>query len=127
MQLAEAPWGAAVPEGIQIATSFQSWVRERLAPVPPEVGASLREAGLQTLDDYDELAATAFLERSLSFIAQLPDLHRQVLIVVGNIHLLAAEPGYDVSHSEPRWRSTIFVSLPDREDTVGALRLAESI
>jgi HEXXH motif-containing protein len=47
--------------------------------------------------------------------------------VVGDIHLLRAAPGYDVSHSEPRWRRRIFVSVPERADDLGALRLAESV
>jgi HEXXH motif-containing protein len=47
--------------------------------------------------------------------------------VVGSIHLLAAASGYDISHSEPRWRQRIFVSVPERSDELGGLRLAESV
>ncbi len=46
---------------------------------------------------------------------------------VGEVHILKATPGFDVSHSEPQWRSRIFVSTPERSDLIGALRLAESI
>lgn len=47
--------------------------------------------------------------------------------VIGELHLLRAEPGYDVSHSEPRWRRKIFVSIPERYDEIGEVRLAESL
>ena len=50
-----------------------------------------------------------------------------MLHLVRNIHPLAAEPGYDVSHSQPRWREAIFVSCPERGDDIGAIRLAESV
>jgi HEXXH motif-containing protein len=46
---------------------------------------------------------------------------------VGKVYLLRAAAGYDISHSEPQWKSWIFVSLPDRADSVGALRLAEGV
>jgi HEXXH motif-containing protein len=46
---------------------------------------------------------------------------------VNELHLLRADPGYDVSHSQPRWRSRVFVSIPDRSDDIGALRFAEGL
>jgi HEXXH motif-containing protein len=46
---------------------------------------------------------------------------------VSEVHLLEAEAGFDISHSEPQWRTRIFVSTPKRNDIVGALRLAESV
>lgn len=60
-------------------------------------------------------------------IGRCEDLARIVHDVVGVVHLLRAPPEYDVSHSEPRWKDRIFVSLPDRVDGVGALRLAEGV
>jgi HEXXH motif-containing protein len=56
-----------------------------------------------------------------------PSLAATSAQVVGDIHLLRAARGYDVSHSEPRWRRRIFVSVPERVDDIGALRLAESV
>lgn len=61
------------------------------------------------------------------WIARMPQLARVCRDVVHFIHLLEAEAGYDLSHSEPRWRNTILVSVPEREDQIGALRLAESV
>lgn len=62
-----------------------------------------------------------------ALLDQVPDLASVVCERVGAVHALAAEPGYDVSHSQPRWRDRIFVSFPDRTDEVGDLRLAESV
>lgn len=58
---------------------------------------------------------------------RVPDLARIVSRTVGTIHPLAAKPGYDVSHSQPRWRDRIFISFPERLDEIGGLRLAESV
>lgn len=60
-------------------------------------------------------------------LANVPDLARVVAGTVRTIHPLAAEAGYDVSHSQPRWRDLIFVSFPDTQDLPGDLRLAESV
>lgn len=62
-----------------------------------------------------------------ALIAEVPDLHGAVRAAVMHVHPIDAPPGYDVSHSEPRWRTTVFVSIPERADTVGRMRLAESI
>ena len=72
--------------------------------------------------------STAQLARSAArLIAQAPSLEATAFSAVQNIHLLTADPGYDISHSEPRWRTSIFVSRPDRINHVGELRFAECI
>jgi HEXXH motif-containing protein len=126
MRLGKAPWllyGAVDTKLIP----YQSWMKDRLNVASSELGAELRTAGLNTLDDVTVPVACALFERSLALIFQMPDLYRQVVEVVARVYLLKAEPGYDISHSEPRWRTTIFVSLPERDDEIGALRLSESI
>ena len=60
-------------------------------------------------------------------ITWAPGLAAIVATRVSAIHLVRADPGYDVSHSEPHWRDRIFVSVPDRHDEVGVLRLAEEV
>ena len=96
----------------------------RLAPVPAEVAAALRAEGL-------EAAPSDGLEGRLDAVAGLvglsPELAAIVLATVATVHPLFADPGFDVSHSQPRWRDRIFVSFPERNDEVGALRLAESV
>ncbi|WP_365988317.1 HEXXH motif-containing putative peptide modification protein [Mesorhizobium sp.] len=69
----------------------------------------------------------ARLEAVDNLLRQVPDLARIVSRAVRSIHPLAAEPGYDVSHSQPIWRARIFVSFPERQDEIGELRLAESV
>jgi HEXXH motif-containing protein len=60
-------------------------------------------------------------------LGHVPDLARIVAASVVAIYPLVAKPGYDVSHSQPRWPNLIFVSFPEREDCIGDLRLAESV
>ena len=96
----------------------------KLAPIPAEIAAALRVEGL-------EAASSDGLEGRLDAVAGLvefsPDLAAIVSATVATVHPLSAEPGFDVSHSQPRWRDRIFVSFPERDDEVGALRLAESV
>lgn len=46
---------------------------------------------------------------------------------VREVTLLEAAPGYDVSHSEPRWPNAIFVSSPAEREPASALRLLENV
>jgi HEXXH motif-containing protein len=71
-------------------------------------------------------APLALLDGAEGWIRLAPDLEAIAARVVRSLHVLIAEPGFDISHSEPRWRSTIFLSIPERADSVGALRFAES-
>jgi HEXXH motif-containing protein len=91
----------------------------------PPVCRHVEAQGLivRKLDDSD----VALLKRAEKLIELVPSLATVVESLVYEIHLLAAEPGYDVSHSEPHWCSKIFVSIPERSDEVGALRLAEAV
>ncbi len=57
----------------------------------------------------------------------VPRLALSVHAVVGEVVLLKAGPAFDISHSEPRWPQTIFVSVPSRPGQVSALRAAENI
>ena len=75
----------------------------------------------------DAEVPAALVLQTAQWIGMEPSLAAISAEVVDDIHLLRASSGYDVSHSEPRWRRRIFVSVPERHDDVGALRLAESI
>jgi len=68
-----------------------------------------------------------FAQAAENLIALVPSLLSLVERSVAEVHLLSAEANYDISHSEPHWRSRIFVSTPERTDSIGALRFAESI
>lgn len=99
-------------------------VRTLLTAVPRDMFNALKE---------EELVADSSvgLEDRLNAVDNLlagsPDLAAVVSATVVAIHPLSAPPGYDVSHSQPKWRDRIFVSFPERDDEVGALRLAESV
>lgn len=108
-----------LPEG------FTAKLGARARPVPPSIAPNLRAAGL-ILAEPNALSAPP-LRAALSWIARVPNLASIVEATVSEIHFLEAEPGYDISHSEPQWRTRIFVSIPDCDGAVGALRLAESI
>ena len=127
MWSADAPWRPRCPSTAGSDTPERPVVLDLVAPVSLDVEDELQASGLFALTDYRARSVGTLLQRSFSYIADVPGLHSQVLAAVRCIHMLIAEPGYDISHSEPRWRTTIFVSLPDRVDDIGALRLAESI
>ncbi|WP_408891854.1 aKG-HExxH-type peptide beta-hydroxylase [Novacetimonas pomaceti] len=104
---------------------FHADLLRRVTPAPPEIAEELAARGLVSVESSP--ASTRLLGAALSWIIRLQDLASLIYASVTDIHFLESETGYDVSHSEPRWRSTIFVSVPDRSDDIGALRLAESV
>lgn len=124
--LLDEPW--RLP-GLEISVAARSptadWLWHRVAQAPPEVAAHVRDEGL-ALAEIDHADGRLFFDAA-NAITWAPSLAAIVATRVRAIHLLHAEPGYDVSHSEPRWRERIFASVPNRSDDVGALRLAESI
>ena len=105
----------------------ERWILGRLRAAPRKLVEAIRDAGLEPSGPEMAPAVSNLFEQAAGLIAQVPDLHHVVEAMVRHVHPLEALPGYDVSHSEPRWRTTIFVSVPERRDIVGALRLAESI
>ena len=121
------PWLPADVHKGSSASPIKSWIIERLGPVPADLASHLRTAGLDPAPPGMVRDAWALFEQAVGLIARVPDLQHAIAAVVGHVHALKAPPGYDVSHSEPRWRTTIFVSIPEISDAVGALRLAESI
>lgn len=101
------------------------WLWSRVVPPPPEIAAHVREGGLELADPRD-IDGAMFAEAAVD-ISAVPSLLAIVATRVRSVHLVRANPGYDVSHSEPQWRDRIFVSVPERSDRIGALRLAESV
>lgn len=99
-------------------------LRLLLTDVPRDALEALDEEGLATMP-CDGLGSR--LDAVDDLLALAPDLATIVHATVAAIHPLLAQPGYDVSHSQPRWRDRIFVSFPERTDEIGALRLVESV
>jgi hypothetical protein len=85
----------------------------------------MRTSGLEVSSQ--ERPPNSFFTKTQSCIAVVPTLVSVCALVIGEMHLLRAPPEYDISHSEPRWRRRIFVSVPERLDFIGAVRFAESI
>jgi HEXXH motif-containing protein len=118
-----APWNFGQPAGRNSSLGFTP-LGGLLRPVPSELLLALREEGLHTVS-IDGLPAQ--LEAVDRLLKRVPDLAEIVSRTLAVIHPLAARPGYDISHSQPRWRDKIFVSFPERLDEIGSLRLAESV
>ena len=119
------PWCDGEIRTPMLPECFAAKLGARARSVPPSIAPILRAAGL-VLAEPNALSAP-LLRAALSWIARVPNLASIVEATVSEIHFLEAEACYDISHSEPRWRTRIFVSIPDCDGAVGALRLAESI
>lgn len=118
-----APWLlGSVPQGAGKSAPLR--LGPRLASIPAEIIAALR---VERLEAGPMVGLAGRLDVVDGLVALSPELAAIVSAAVATVHPLAAEPGYDVSHSQPRWRDRIFVSFPERADEVGALRLAESV
>jgi HEXXH motif-containing protein len=122
----DEPWRLPGLEiSVAAAPPNADWLWPRVIPAPPDVAADVLAGGLQ-LADIKEGDIRMFAQAAEA-IAWVPSLAAIVTTRVNAIHLLHGEPGYDVSHSEPHWRDRIFVSVPERRDKIGALRLAEGV
>jgi HEXXH motif-containing protein len=125
MPMASAPW--RIDDGVFTEPEERKdalWLWERLSDATPDIQSHIAEGGLTTGDAHGR--ATLFAAAA-GAIDAVPDLAGIVRTRVGHVHVLAAPPGYDISHSEPRWADRIFISVPERSGGVGALRLAESV
>lgn len=119
----DAPWRfGSPPDPARVVPA--ATLASRVKPVPEALAAAIEEEGLRTAPAGE---LRGLMPRAQLWLGLSPEFERLVRQLVRDIHPLAAEPGYDVSHSQPRWREAIFVSCPERGDDVGALRLAESV
>lgn len=103
----------------------EDWLWPRVIAPLPAIADHVQDCGLQ-IANIDHAYNGLFMKAAKA-IEWVPSLAAIVATRVVAVHLLRADPGYDVSHSEPRWQDRIFVSVPDRDDEVGALRLAEGV
>src|SRR5712671_782963 len=104
-----------------------TWLFDRLISPKNQVRVELRGRGFNFRDEQKGDAIRSVLESSARLLATTPSLEAAVERSVLEIVLLDAQSGYDVSHSEPRWPETIFVSMPTDGGQVGALRTLENI
>ncbi len=121
-----APW-ILLDEAGDPATPWPGDLASRLVRTDPALAAELADVGLLTASLATHGSARAAIVEAERLIACIPSLHATLVRCVHEIHLLHVEDdAYDVSHSEPRWRTRIFVSCP-RPSEVSGLREAEAI
>lgn len=122
----DKPWNLAGMEiSLAAAPPQPDWLWSRVVAPTSDIAVHVQSSGLQITDVED--ADRDLFTKGAEAISRVPNLAAIVATRVAAVHLLRADPGYDVSHSEPQWRDRIFVSVPDRRDDVGGLRLAEEI
>ncbi len=71
--------------------------------------------------------ALATVREATALLSEVPSLAESVGSVVRALHVLHADTGYDVSHSEPTIPLSIFVSVPSPGEKDAVIRVAESI
>jgi HEXXH motif-containing protein len=104
-----------------------SWVElaECLEPVTSLLETELRASGLRIIRRDPECDAA--LRRAWALIGRVPSLRDVVpSVVTGVLRLQSDDHAVDISHSEPRWGGSVFVSFPP-PTPVGDIRLTESI
>jgi HEXXH motif-containing protein len=119
------PWLLPMKSQHMAGVPYGRWLRDRVTPPPANIVRAISVQGLETLPML--AAAGPLLDQAQDLIAGTSGLAPIVATWVQDIHLLTSTPGYDVSHSEPRWPTRIFISVPERTDGVGALRLTENV
>jgi HEXXH motif-containing protein len=67
------------------------------------------------------------IQAATDLIANVHGLREAIGAVVKSIHLLVAEPEYDISYSSPAIPFSIFVSVPRADERNAVVRLAEAI
>jgi HEXXH motif-containing protein len=122
--MVEAPW-SLLAERLASEQKFESIIADRITPVPLRIANEIERAGLRLTNPTQ--VSNSLLVQAARWIDHVPDVKSLCLELMQQAYLLHADEGYDISHSEPRWPRSIFISIPDRVDIVGALRLAESI
>jgi HEXXH motif-containing protein len=91
-----------------------------------DLRAELERRDFKFLCSDAAVARLETIDAAAALIDVDPSLAEVVWDRVRTIYLLDAPPGFDISHSEPRWDDRIFVSVP-ADDEVAALRVAENI
>jgi HEXXH motif-containing protein len=96
----------------------QEWIVEAL---PSGAGRDLAP-----LDESPAPKVAARIQGAVERVS-IEDLAESIGWITRSCHVLAAEPGYDVSHSTPELPLSIFFSMPGTEERHAELRLVESI
>ena len=103
------------------------WLVQRNCEPEEAIRTELEARGFKFAEANRSIEIRAVLTAAEELIGRVPSLERAVARTVGRVYVLQAEDSYDVSHSEPRWSTSIFASVPRRSDKVASLRAAESV
>jgi HEXXH motif-containing protein len=90
-------------------------------------GTSQQFGGVRLADQIGARAAMARLQEAFGLIERVATLSHSISWLLRALHLLLADPEFDVSRSDPGLPFSIFVSAPRSDELHGALRLAEQI
>jgi HEXXH motif-containing protein len=101
------------------------WLWRRVRDADGHVADELTYRGFRFLTA-DSRARTSFV-LAARHLSSVPSLQAALEAHVREVTLLDAAPGYDISHSEPRWPHAIFVSSPAELEPASALRLLENV
>jgi HEXXH motif-containing protein len=120
----DEPWNL-VPQAVSGRASLWSDLAACPEPITLFLEAELSSSGLKIIRRDPECEAA--LGRAWRLLGLVPSLQNVVRSVVAGVLRLKSDDGaIDISHSEPRWAGSIFVSFP-APSPVGDVRLAESI
>jgi hypothetical protein len=93
--------------------------------LPPSIIRS--ETGIPPLIAEPPPVAAEQMQSALERIAPLDGLSESLGSLISSCHVLAADRGYDVSHTTPALPFSIFISIPAPDERHAELRLAESV
>jgi HEXXH motif-containing protein len=79
-----------------------------------------------TLDRFAASETLEKVENAFRLISAFPSLYKVLSGLIRSIHLIHAEPGFDISFTDPALPFTVFVSVPS-DANFPDLRLAESL
>jgi HEXXH motif-containing protein len=99
----------------------------RLVSLDSETVTELEQYNLHVLEPVIAAGAVDVIDRSIELIRAAPGLESTIRHCVHEIILLKApDKSFDVSHSEPRWPTRIFISVP-ASSPVAEIRVAEAV
>ena len=127
MITAAEPWkfafmSASIPQGVE-----GIWLRYRVRVADGSWREELSTRGFKFREDLRAKLLLRVFDEAEKILRLIPSLETVCDTWVKEIVVLKAKTGYDVSHSEPRWPHTIFISVPTSPSQVNALRTIENV
>jgi HEXXH motif-containing protein len=122
------PWVLPVAgDALGSSPHYADWLFARVRRPVDDVRAELISRGFVFRGTPRQGVPREVLNLGGRLLARAPSLEVAVERAVGEIILLRTLPAFDISHSEPRWPRTIFISVPSKPGMVSALRAVENV